>query len=174
MKKTVLILSVVLCSLGSHAQQIERLSKPEIEANETPRAVAYNFVMSIINKDYQRMFELATPEYKDMVKEILRENDATVEQYFSGGFFRNDVVGMRYVMGMGGYEVAVTDVHPRDLTPFFQDEPNPFEGLPSICVELSCVDVENHPYDGSKGDYDANTNVILVKKEGVWRVFTFK
>ena len=174
MKKTFLFLSLILCSFCGYTQQTERLSKSEIEANETPRAVAYNFAMSIINKDYQRMFELATPEYKDMVKEMLRENNATVEQYFSGEFFKSDVVGMRYVMAMGGYEVAVADVHSIDLTPLFQDEPNPFEGLPVICVDLVCVDAENHPYDDSKGDYDADTNVILVKKDAVWRVFTFK
>ena len=50
MKKTILILFVLLYACCCHAQSIERLSKIEIEENETPRAVAYNFVKSITSK----------------------------------------------------------------------------------------------------------------------------
>lgn len=158
-----------------HAQQIERLGKSEIEANETSQAVAYNFAMSIINKDYPKMFELATPEYRTIVQDAMKEFEAaTVEQFFSGEIFDADIVGMRYVMEKGGYEVAVKDVYETDISLFFQDEPNPFEGLPSICVKLLCVDADNNPYVRAKGDYDSNASVYLVKKDGVWRVFTFK
>ena len=158
-----------------HAQQIERLSKSEIEANETPQAVAYNFAMSIINKDYPKMFELATPEYKTIVQEDMKEFEAaTVEQFFSDETFDADIVGMRHVMEKGGYEVAVEDVYETDISLFFQDGANPFEGLPSICVKLLCVDADNNPYVRAKGDYDSNASVYLVKKDGVWRVLTFK
>lgn len=74
-----------------------------------------------------------------------------------------------FLVPEGRYDAARREFHFQNI-----DNKNLFEGLPSICVKLDDLDADDNSYDGSKGDFDTDANVILVKKDGVWRVFTFK
>jgi len=51
---------------------------------------------------------------------------------------------------------------------------NPYKGLPALSVSFTCVDADDNDYDGTYGDYDVTARVLLVKIDGIWKVFGFK
>lgn len=182
MKKTVLILSVFFCSFGGNAQQIVRLNPNEIETNETPQAVAYNFVMSIINEDYDMTRGLITPYFQGMIDRWAYEagvpeeeimSGKTVERLFSGEYFMNDIMGMRPVIKKG-YDLVITDSFEEDLSRYFSDDENPYEGYRAYSVSFTCADAKDNIYDGKYGEYDITTRVVLLYQHGRWMVLFFK
>ena len=173
MKKTFLLIVTFLFSYGCFAQQIERLSQKEISENETPRAVAYNFVKAIIDENYAKMYNLMTEEFRrDLESEL--ESGVTLQTLFSSDNI-HDIVEMRPVVKMG-YEVVIYDSWVVNTDDFFgmYGKENPYKGLPAFSVSFNCADAYNNFYDGTYGDYDTSARVLLVKKNGVWRVFMFK
>ena len=61
MRKILFFISIFFACVFCNAQHnIERLSPAEISENSTPKAVAYNFVTSIITEDYGKAVELMT------------------------------------------------------------------------------------------------------------------
>lgn len=174
MKKAILIISVMLCTFGAAAQQIERLSKAEIEANETPRAVAYNFVNYIIEQDYVRMYMLITPHFRTGLKDWAQSEGVELTQLFTRDHM-HDIVDMRPVVQMG-YDVVIYNSWIVNTDDYFgmYGETNPYKGLPAFSVSFTCADANNNIYDGTYGDYDITARVLLVKIDGKWKVFGFK
>lgn len=171
MKKSFLILLIIFCSCFGYAQQVERLSNAEIEANETPKAVAYNFVTSIINENYAQTVELMTLGFFFELMPGLFGEGIPIEQLFSREYM-HDIVDMRPVVKLG-YEVVITDSWELDSDKYFEDG-SKYKGEPAFSVSFNCVDANNNFYDGSHGEYDTTARVMLVKEEGVWKVFGFK
>ena len=61
MRKILFFICLFFACVFCNAQHnIERLSPAEISENSTPKAVAYNFVTSIITEDYGKAVELMT------------------------------------------------------------------------------------------------------------------
>lgn len=171
MKNFFVILSVVVCPLLISAQTIERLSKSEISENETPRAVAYNFVLSIINEDYLKMYSLMTAEFRSDLNTALVSENMSCSQLFSPDNM-HDIVGMRPVVKMG-YDVVITNswiLNQNDVARYSEN----YVGLPAFSVSFNCVDAYNNFYDDTYGAYDTTARVLLVKQEGEWKVFGFK
>ena len=59
MKRIVYFLSILVSVFTVNAQTYERLSEEEIAASESYKAVAYNFVYAFINRDTDKLKELA-------------------------------------------------------------------------------------------------------------------
>ncbi len=175
MKNVFLILSVFLCSYCCFAQQIERLSKREIEENESHRAVAYNFVTSIIEQDYVRMNMLVTDSFRAELQEWQKMDGVEELNELFTPDHMHDIVDMRPVVNMG-YDVVLYDSWILDTDLFFYryGEPNPYEGLPAYSVSFTCADSNNEIYDGSCGKYDVTARVLLVEIDDHWKVFGFK
>lgn len=172
MKKIVCLLTLSLFAFAAHTQQIERLSDAEIKGYKTPKSVAYNFVMSIINERYTKMQLLMTLDYRDELKEEMGEK--TFQTYFSRGNL-HDIVDMRPVVKMG-YDVVITGCYEINTDNYFerQGKFNPYKGLPALSISFDCADSNNNLYDDSKGRYDTDTKVLVVKIGDEWNVFGFK
>lgn len=160
MKKTFLFLSIFFLSFLTHAQQITRLTQSEIKANETPQAVAYNFVHSIVVKDYTTMAKLCTSEFYAELNKWAESEGVALSKLFTSQYM-HDVVGMRPVIA-SGYSIVITD----------QWKLDPYNGQPAYSVSFNCADANNNLYD--EGEYDTTTRVLLVKKDGQWKVYRFK
>ena len=172
MKKAIIILFVFFCSACcGYAQNIERLSKAEIEANETPRAVAYNFVTSIITENYAQTVELMTLGlFFELMPDLFGEG-IPINQLFSTEYM-HDIVEMRPVVKLG-YEVVIVASRDIDSKEFFE-EGSKYRGQPAYAFKFDCADANNKLYDGSHGQYDTDVTVVVVKEEGKWKVFGFK
>jgi hypothetical protein len=156
------------------AQNIERLSTREIEECATPRSVAYNFVMSIINQDYERMKTLMTWQF--MLQEIdLKQEGLSWAKLYSSSEYVHDIVEMRPVV-QAGYSVVITNSYVLDTDNYFTvyGEKNPYSGLDAFSVSFNCADAQDNIYDGKYGDYDTTARILLVKQDGKWKVFGFK
>ena len=171
MKKVVLILSMLICVGWGYSQQIERLSESEIEANETPKAVAYNFVTSIINEDYAKTVDLMTLGFFFELMPSLFGEGIPIDQLFSNKYM-HDIVDMRPVVKLG-YEVVITDSWELESDKYFEED-SKYYGAPAISVSFNCADANNNFYDGKHGEYDTTARVLLVKEDGLWKVFGFK
>lgn len=173
MKKFLLITMFVAVACLCNAQySVERLDAKEISANQTPRAVAYNFVKSIIDMDYERMYQYVTSEYVVALKEYAEKRGMSVPELFSGTEF-HDVVDMRQVLKLG-YDVVITSSYDMETDIYFKDGKNPYNGMPAMSVKFNCMDSRGNLYDGLQGDYDTTARVMLVKQNGVWKVFGLK
>lgn len=171
MKRIAYIFFALLLSC-THAQQVERLNPAKIEENVTPRAVAYNFVTSIITEEYATAFEQMTDEYFFQLMPALIGEGIPPSELFSSQY-THKIVDMRPVVQLG-YEVVLTECKELKSETFFDDESN-YKGLPASSVSFTCVDSQNKRYDGSRGQYDTEVTILLVRnEENKWKVLGFE
>lgn len=173
-----MIIAIVFASCGSNtelangkqSQNIERLSQAEIDSCDTPRAAAYNFVMSIVVENYSQTVKLMSLDlfYEYMQTAIMQMIPNS--ELFSTKYMHK-IVDMRPVVKMG-YDVVITDVKAVDSTNI--EESVEFRGKPGCIVSFDCANAKNKLYDGSKGDYDTSVKVYVVEEKEEWRVLGFK
>lgn len=147
---------------------VNRLNAQEVAQCRTPAAVAYNFVMAALDKDYDRMYSYMAKDGQEYLQYEMEKYEVTsLNALFS-------VEGKLHIFGWrpalyNGYEIAVL---------YVQDE-GESNGVPYKKVYIGCVpssqigvagfqDIER--YDG----YDTNVKVIVVSENGRWRVSGFK
>lgn len=147
------------------AQNIERLGNDTIEVNEDAGTIAYDFVMSVINEDYDNAVELMSARYYYTLMRLFFEG-VTINQIFSTEY-THKIVDMRPVVKLG-YEVMVTDVQTIKSDTFI------YSGRSIYHVSLDCVNKQNEFYDGSKGDYDTSVTVTVIEENGELRVLGFE
>ena len=154
----------------SCTHRIERLDAEEIKANETPRAVAYNFVLSIVNEDYATAVDLMSTNYFfKLMPELF--GGIPISQLFSNQFM-HDIVDMRPVVKMG-YEVVITDVQEFPLDKCFAED-STFRNVPAYIVKFDCADANDKFYDDSNGEYDTDATIFVVKEDDEWKIFEIK
>jgi hypothetical protein len=141
------------------------VSSDNLKTQTNPRTVAYDFVLAIVNENYNKMKSLMTAEYKLTLEEGLRERNLTVEEYFQEEYI-HDIVGMRPAVKQG-YSIIITKSSDIDAATY-----NPeLSGLPAKSVSFDCADSENNLYNG---EGDTNARVLLVYENEKWKVFGFK
>ena len=123
MKKAIVVFTVIFCSYVCCAQQILRLNQEEIKANETPQAVAYNFVKSIIFEDYANAVELMSLDYFFELMPTLFVEQVPIDRLFSSEY-THKIVDMRPVVNLG-YEVAITETQLNFSMKIQNIEPSP-------------------------------------------------
>lgn len=171
MRKCFLFFLVLFFSCGGFAQHIDRLNKAEIDVNETPHAVAYNFVTSIITEDYTQTMALMTSGlFFELMPDLLGEG-VTINQLFSTEYM-HDVVDMRPVVKLG-YEVVIVASLAFNSVEYFEED-SKYRGQTAYGFKFDCADANNKLYDGSQGQYDTDVTVMVVKEDGKWKVLGFK
>lgn len=171
MKKAIVVFTVIFCSYVCCAQQILRLNQEEIKANETPQAVAYNFVKSIIFEDYANAVELMSLDYFFELMPTLFVEQVPIDRLFSSEY-THKIVDMRPVVNLG-YEVAITETQLLDPNEFF-DEDSKYRAEPAYFISFCCADDKGHLYDGKHGKYDTDVKVMIVREDDVWKVNGFE
>lgn len=172
MRRILFVTSIIFACVSCIAQQsIERLSLAEISENSTPKAVAYNFVTSVIEERYHTTVELMTLGYFFELMPDLFGDGIPINQLFSSEYTHN-IVDMRPVVKLG-YELVITDSQPLDTEEYFE-EGSKYRGAPAFSITFNCADTNNNFYDGSHGSYDTDVTIRVVKEDDKWRVFGFE
>lgn len=172
MRKILFFISILFACVSCNAQlNIERLSPAEISENSTPKAVAYNFVTSIITEDYAKAVDLMTLDLFFKLMPGLFGEGIPINQLFSAEH-THVIVDMRPVVKLG-YEVVLVASQEIDSKEYFE-EGSKYRGQPAYAFKFDCADASNKLYDGSQGQYDTDVTVMVVKEDDKWRVFGFE
>lgn len=156
---------------ANETEGIERIGQSEIDKGEQPRAVAYKFVMSIVDENYVDAVELMSLELFFNLMPMLVLEEVPIDQLFSTKY-GHKIVDMRPVVKMG-YEVVVTNVQDVDSQNFFDDGSN-YRDAPAFRVSLNCADANGKIYDGSQGSYDTEVHVVIVREDDEWKVYNYE
>lgn len=149
MKKIFVLFIFCLGIQTLSAQRI--LSSSEIDQCQTVEAVAWNFVTSIIEKDWDKMESLASSEFLGILQNAKKKAGCTsYDEYFNRAYI-HDIVEMRPLLSQG-YKLIITGISP-------------------ISVYFDC-DGANSTYVNDK--YDSDTRVIMVQINDNWKVGGFK
>ena len=156
------LLMIVCLQVGitTYAQSsnpvVKRLSATEIASCNTPSAVAYNFVIAMINKNQDKMIQLSEGEFNEVVRsrfdELISslENDSKLNVY-------------QWLPLRNGYEIAV----------LYEQEETP--GVKKIYID--CIPSEQIGTTGFQDitrDMKTNVKVLVNNYNGRWLVEGFK
>ncbi len=171
MKRFTFMLFCLFLSLGIVAQSYHSLNSDEIKECKTPQAIAWNFVMSIVNQDYYRMEPLCDrlflKELHDWMKE---EGVSSYNQLFTEEKV-HDIVGIRPVM-REGWRLVCADEYYYDLSGYAIDDD--YKSLQACSVSFNCMkDNQIYSWQSNK-EHDTTARVILVYKDEKWQVIGFK
>lgn len=185
-----MLLFVVTDLLAGPNPIVNRLSQQEILECVTPASIAYNYVIAILNKDYNRAMS-----YMDIQSaESWREAgvDAINELFSTPG--KLNIHGWRPAL-LNGYEVTIAYVQDewyyeengsmywnpnavvRNGMIYLPDETTPRVGINQKKVYVTCSpssEIGNVGFQDITRYGDTNVKVLLQKFNGVWRVIGFK
>lgn len=157
----------MFCSAFANAQNFEKLSTKEINENKTPRAIAYNFIKTIIDEDYQTMLQYTSQSLKDDIYSMMADENISISQLFSNDQnYIHDIVDMRPFIKNGNGEWVIVGEGVFDC-PF----EGPYKGLPLNYVDFECV---NTKQTALINQGDSNVEIYLMKADGKWKIFGFK
>lgn len=167
MKKILIVIATLFFYMSVAASSpnpiVKRLSPQEIAQCETPAALAYNFVMAIVNQDYNRAMSYMTHEAAKGWEEAGIE---AIDRVFA-------TPGKLHILGWWpafrqGYEVAVL---------YVQDEGeyngNLYKKVYIGCVPSSEIGVSGFQ-DITRFENETNVKVVIVGDGHFWGVNGFK
>lgn len=171
MKKIILLsitLLIMATSLFANPNPIvRRLSAQEVAQCTTPAAVAYNFVIAALGKDFDRMYSYMSKDgWQCMQHEMDKYEVKSLKALFS-------LDGKLHIFTWQpalyqGYEVAVL---------YVQDE-GMYDGVEYKKVYIGCVPSSQIGVVGfqdiERYDNETNVKVLVVWEDGKWRVMGFK
>lgn len=148
------------------------LSQSEIDECKTPQSVAWNFVMSIIENDYNRMNELTSDSFKQIIQEMMEQVGVkTFKEFFTEKNI-HDICGMRPVLKKG-YHLVCTDEYYHEIEN--NDKTDELYGIQVCDVHFDCSNKKGELYsESSKRQHDTTARVILAFINEKWQVIGFK
>lgn len=170
MKVLLILISLILGTpFNSFCQNdsFTRLNSSEIIECKTYNAVAYNFVYSVIFRDYKAAKKLVSgTAYNDFWG-----GDAGFVNLLESEEI-HDIIDMRKIITLGYLPVITYSGDWLDLSMYFDDnEPNPYKGMPAVNVRFDCVNAIGEFYND---EYDSTVRVMMIYENGEWKVFSFK
>lgn len=168
MKKLQFLLICILFGINmSYAQRV--LPASEIEECRTAESVAWNFITSIVEKQWNKMEQLMAPLYKYQLRQDMNsEGLYDYNQVFSSEYI-HDITDMRPLLAMG-YKLVITNVYTMVYSSQYSNN-FPYKGWNAVSVCFYC-DQGNNSYENTQ--YDPSTRIILVQIDGNWRVAGLK
>lgn len=150
----------------SYAQRV--LPASEIEECRTAESVSWNFITSIVEKQWNKMENLMTPWFKYQLRQDMNgEGLNDYNQVFSSEHI-HDITDMRQLLAMG-YNLVITNVYTMVLDKYKNSNNLPYKDAISVCFYC---DRGNSSYENTQ--YDPDTRIILVYIDGNWKVAGFK
>ncbi len=175
MRKIVLTVILLACSLITiGAQDIERLDEQTIAECKTPEAVAYNFIMAVVTEDYDKMEKLVTPDFSQMVSEIMAEEGfETYSQFFNSEIVGGDIVWARDELLELGLDLVISKKYFHSSQAFHGVDQD--KELLSINFHLALQDAIITTDDSGTFGRDGRVGrIILECVNGEWKVWSFK
>lgn len=168
MKKLQFLIICILFGINmSYAQRV--LPASEIKECRTAESVAWNFITSIVEKQWNKMEQLMAPLHKYQLRQDMNsEGLYDYNQVFSSEYI-HDIIDMRPLLAMG-YKLVITDVYTMVYGSQNLDD-LPYKGWNAVSVCFNC-DQGNSSYKNTQ--YDPSAHIILVQIDGNWRVAGFR
>lgn len=169
---------------------VERLSQQEVATCTTPASIAYNYVISILNKDYNRAASYMT---KESAQKWLETDVSELNNLFSTPGKLN-IHGWKPALSQG-YEVAIlyvqdlwyyeedgrmnhdSDAEEKDGMIYLPGEDMPRVGINIKKIYVACSpssEIGNVGFQDITRYGDTNVKVVLLKFDGVWKVLGLK
>jgi|GEM_PF-1620458 len=204
MKKALLLL--ILCfsiSVSIYAQSpnpiVKRISSTEIAQCTTPSAITYNFIESILCRDFERMLSYTDNEFTRQVMNEVQKNNLTEDLFFTklfsaeGGeklnilgwipaLARDYEVAIAYVQDTWYYEEDGSLYHHfnqvvKDGMIYLPDETTPRVGILEKKIYVTCsptAEINNTGFQDITRYGNTNVKVLLHKVDDSWKVTGFK
>ncbi|MCH5174095.1 MAG: hypothetical protein J1D85_07815 [Bacteroidales bacterium] len=204
MKKIVLIITLTIVANIAKAQYpnpiVKRLSNQEVVECRTPAAVAYNFIESILCRDFERMLSLTDTEFTTNIIRWVNEDNLTHDLFFvrlfsAQGGEKLNILGWMPAL-VRNYEVAIAYVQDewyymdddgsmcfrldqvvKDGMIYIPGEDVPRAGINQKKVYVTCSPTSEVNYVGFQDITrygDTNVKVLLEQVSGTWKVIGFK
>lgn len=162
------IFFLLVLPLGLSAQTFRVLPDDEIEACETPQAVAWNFVESILGQDYARMESLTDSLALHFLKTKMEKmNSSSYEQLFV--YYLGGIVEVRKQMTQG-WKLVCDEGSYHDLSNLSVDES--YQSLRACSVTFDLMK-KGERY-AQKRNLEAVVRVTVIQKNGKWQVLNIK
>lgn len=203
LSKILLIVIIGCVAITSKAQSnnpiVERLSEIEIAKCITPEAVTYNFIESILFKDFNKMLSFADYEFAEGMRSSLESeyltNDMFFKKYFSeqGGdklnilgwlpaLIRNYEVAIAYVRDdwyyeEDGYMRSSFNQVVKNGMIYIPGEIYPRKGINIKVIYVTCSpssEIDKVGFQDITRYGNSNVKVMLQQFNGVWKVTGFK
>lgn len=167
MKKIFLIITLIIAANIAKAQYpnpiVKRLSNQEVAECRTPAAVAYNFVIAMLNRNQERMIQLSEGEFNTVIRNRFDELMISLN-----GDRKLDI--FQWVPMKPGYEVAVLYVQSED---FYSNVPaGTLKKVYIDCIPSS--EIGNTGFQDVSRDMRTNVKVLVNNNKGRWLVEGFK
>lgn len=154
-----------------YTQAFYVLSDQEIKECKTPSAVAWNFVMSIVDQDYTRMESLTDSLLISDFETMMKENNISSYKDFFTEEVINDISGMRPIL-REGWQLVCDDGWYVDFSDDDIDEY--YKTLQGYTLHFDCMKNGEMYSLQPVREHDATARVILVYNKGKWLVIGFK
>ena len=173
---------------------VKRLSAAEIEQCVTPSAVAYNFIESILCRDFQRMLSYCDSKYAQMCIRGWQDNEQFFRAFSAEGGEKLNILGWIPALAKS-YEVAIAYVQDvwyymeggqmchhiyqvvKDGMIYLPGEQTPRVGILEKKIYVTCSPTAEINYVGFQDITrygNTNVKVLLYEVNGVWKVHGFK
>lgn len=178
---------------------VKRLSIEEIAQCKTLSSVAYNFIESILCRDYERFLSYADYEFTKIIIQNMQNNNLSKDQIFTTLFSEQggeklNILGWIPALARN-YEVAIAYVQDewyyeengnmychfeqivKDGMIYIPGETTPRVGILQKKVYVTCSPTAEIDYLGFQDITrysDTNVKVLLQKFDGAWKVIGFK
>ena len=163
-----IIFLLIVLPLGLSAQTFRTLPDDDIEACETPQAVAWNFVESILGQDYARMESLTDSLALHLMKTKMEKmNFSSYEQLFV--HYLEGIVEVRKQMTKG-WSLVCDEGSYHDLSNLSVDES--YQSLRACSVTFDLMK-KGERY-AQKRNLGAVVRVTVIQKDRKWKVLNIK
>ena len=161
------IFLLLVLPLGLSAQTFRVLPDDEIEACETPQAVAWNFVESILGQDYARMESLTDSLALHFLKTKMEKMNSSYEQLFV--HYLDGIVEVREQMTQG-WKLVCDEGSYHDLSNLSVDES--YQSLRACSVTFDLM--KKGKRYAQERNLEAVVRVTVIQENGKWRVLNIK
>lgn len=162
-----IIFLLIVLPLGLSAQTFRTLPDDDIEACETPQAVAWNFVESILGQDYARMESLTDSLALHFLKTKMEKMNSSYEQLFV--HYLEGIVEVRKQMTKG-WSLVCDEGSYHDPSNLSVDES--YQSLRACSVTFDLMK-KGERY-AQKRNLGAVVRVTVIQKDRKWKVLNIK
>ena len=202
-KRLIIGVIFIMVTIGAYAQSpnpiVKRLSVEEIAQCKTPSFITYNFIESILCRDYDRFLSYVDYEFTKIIIQNMQTNNLSKDQIFTKLFSEQggeklNILGWIPALARN-YEVAIAYVQDewyyeengnmychfeqivKDGMIYIPGETTPRVGILQKKVYVTCSPTAEIDYLGFQDITrysDTNVKVLLQKFDGAWKVIGFK
>ena len=154
-----------------YARAFHVLDDKNIAECKSPQAVAWNFVMSVVNNDYDRMVSLADSSLVSGLDSMMKGEKLTSYKELFTEEYIDDISGMRPIL-QEGWQLVCDNGEYIDFSDYAVEDY--YKKLKGFTIHFDCMKNGEMYSLQLVRKHDATVRVILVYIEDQWKVTGFK